>query len=62
MAIGSEWTESNIKPEQLVTQIGQAFGWTFYEHPIKGDEAPLLAYRTGYRVWDTQDYDIPENL
>lgn len=60
MATGSEWTESNVKAETLITVIGVAFGWTFYEHPTRGDDAPLLAHRPGYTVWNTHDYDIPD--
>lgn len=62
MAIGSNWTLTGFKREKLSTEVGKAFGWTFFEHPTKGDEAPLLAYRDGHGVWNTYDYDIPDYL
>jgi hypothetical protein len=63
----TQWTETTIRPAQLGEPLARAFGWTFYEHPTEGDEAPILAVRsyrmeTGGPVWNTGDYDIPDYL
>lgn len=45
------------------TPLGHAYGFVFYEHPLRGDEAPVLAVRNGSgpagAVWNTQDFDLP---
>ena len=49
--------------EEKATLLKSYKGWDFWEHPIYGDEAPVLATRSdaGYdaAVWNTQDFDLP---
>lgn len=42
------------------TLIGTVAGVRFYEHPIDGDESPLLAVMPDGRLADTGEYDLPE--
>ena len=50
------------------TQLEQVFGWTFFEHPTKGDEGHVLAISldhigpNGPIVYDTGEYEVPEYL
>lgn len=62
------WTDSGrIRGwlrEQLATEVGRHSGFIFYEHPIYGDEAPVLAVTEDSDpdlgdVWNTQDFDVP---
>ena len=49
--------------ETGATELARHSGFTFYEHPTKGDNAPVLAIRTEGtmtdRVLNTQDFDVP---
>jgi len=64
----THWTETSINPHRLGEPLGRAFGWTFYEHPTKGDEAPILAATLdrigpqGPIVYNTHDFDMPDYL
>jgi len=48
---------------EKATELRREYGFIFYEHPIYGDEAPILAVRDGggpaAPVYNTQDYDLP---
>jgi hypothetical protein len=54
-----------LTPEQFLaknpTEIATVRGVTFYEHPTKGDEAPLVAIHEGRVVitdaWDAGDLE-----
>lgn len=61
------WTPSGKTARWLAlnnaTKLKTAWGWNFYEHPILGGDAPVLAIRAadGERgtVFNTQDFDLP---
>ena len=61
------WTETkrsyNWLIEKNATELATRYGFKFFEHPIYGDEAPVLAVRRGSgpaaKVWNTQDFDLP---
>jgi hypothetical protein len=63
------WTETSLTWNDLRGEpLAKAFGWTFWEHPTKGDEHPVLAASLdrigdhGPVVYDTHDFDVPEYL
>lgn len=66
--IPTDWTETDLDVFTLGEPIARAFGISFYEHPTKGDEVPILAAtldRIGPKgpiVWNTHDFDVPEYL
>ena len=41
------------------TLIGTKPGFSFYEHPFRGDEAGLLVVRKN-QVFQTSEYDLPD--
>lgn len=49
--------------ESNATVLDSSWGFTFYEHPTKGDNAPVLAIRSIGPMTDivmnTQDFDVP---
>lgn len=58
------WTRTDIAKSWLVnnnaTKLRTAYGFDFWENPLLGDEAPVLATKEGERaVWNTQDFDLP---
>lgn len=61
------WTKTGKTAEWLTregaTLLKSAWGFDFWEHPTRGDEAPVLATEhsshTGAPVWNTQDFDLP---
>lgn len=61
------WTDTrktrNWLHEKGATELARKYGFVFYEHPIYGDEAPILAIKDGSgpasAVWNTQDFDLP---
>tara|TARA_R110000751_G_scaffold22127_1_gene62622 strand:+ start:490 stop:711 length:222 start_codon:yes stop_codon:yes gene_type:complete len=42
------------------TRIGSAGDAIYYEHPLRGDEAHLLAVYDGY-LWDTSEFEVPDS-
>lgn len=58
------WTVKRLEAARA-SVIGTAQGYTFYEDPERGDEAPLLAIWTrsaAPTVWNTGEYDLPDYL
>ena len=63
------WTETGKTVNWLVannaTRLKTAWGFHFYENPLRGDEAPVLAVKAAMKpagtVWNTQDFDLPTN-
>lgn len=60
------WTKTNKTHDWLrannATLLREEYGCWFYEHPFKGDEAPILAVYKGHdpaTVYNTQDFDLP---
>lgn len=57
-AVARNWLHANNATELL-----RRWGFVFYEHPLRGDEAPVLAVRDSggpaSKVWNTQDFDLP---
>ena len=61
------WTETgkacNWLHENKATRLSQAWGFSFYENPLRGQDAPILAVTAEERpagtVWNTQDFDLP---
>lgn len=43
---------------QAPTLIGQIAGCKFYEHPVYGDESPMVAIFNG-KKWTSPFYDLP---
>lgn len=65
--IPSHWTRVGPSLEGRIrigkaTFLHQVFGYQFFEHPDYGDEAPILAMDKVGRVYNTNDYDLPEYL
>jgi hypothetical protein len=44
--------------EDRMTRIGEVGLWVFYEHPTRGDEAPLIAERAGW-LYYTDWWELP---
>lgn len=44
-------------------ELHREYGFIFYEHPFKGQDAPILAVLDGAgpagTVYNTQDFDLP---
>lgn len=61
------WTPTgkarNWLHENKATELRREYGFIFYEHPFKGQDAPILAIRDGSgpagTVWNTLDFDLP---
>lgn len=56
--------EKTFIPAHKVTvsnPIGTVDGFVFYEDPIMGDEAPLMAVKDGI-VYRTEYWELPESL
>jgi hypothetical protein len=45
------------------TLLATRYGFRFYENPLRGDEAPILAILDGSgpagTIWNTHDFDLP---
>ncbi len=44
------------------TELARLFGFTFFEHPTKGDEHPILARSKSGQVFNTLDHELPEYI
>lgn len=66
----AHWTETTLDVTQVCTgtKLAHTFGWSFWEHPTKGDEGHVLTVSldrigpNGPIVYDTGDYGVPEFL
>jgi hypothetical protein len=57
----TNWTEVTnpalIAKFTSASEIGRGFGVTYFEHPLRGDEAPVYAKTEG-KIYNTNDFEI----